>query len=139
MIDDQIDYDKVNRLVEKRLKARKEFQEVVLSFVIVTAVVWTIYLLTGGTGFLWPLIPMVVMAIIVGWQALETYVLSEARDRERERLIEHEIDRERARLYGDAALEKPKRDRAAHLADDGELIYEDEALAEPRRSAKRRR
>jgi predicted membrane-bound spermidine synthase len=135
MADDQIDYDKINRRVEARIKARKDFQGVVLGFLITCAAVWPIYLLTDPGGFAWPLIPTAVMAVVVIWQALETYFLAEARERERDRLTEREIERERARLYDEAVLEKPKRDRTAHLSDDGELIYEDEE----RRAAQRRR
>jgi hypothetical protein len=139
MTDNQIDYDKINKRVEARIKARKDFQGIILGFFITCAAVWPIYWLTDRGGFAWPWIPTTIMAVVVVWQALETYILSEGRERERERLMQREIDRERARLYGDAALEKPKRDRAAHLSDDGELIYEDEERPEPRRSATRRR
>jgi hypothetical protein len=139
MANDRIDYDEINRRVEKRLRERKGFQGLVLGFVIMSAVVWTIYLLTTPGGFAWPLIPTAVVGIVVIWQALETYFLAEARERERDRLTEREIERERARLYGDAALEKPKRDQTVRLSDDGELIYEDEEPSEPRRAAKRRR
>jgi hypothetical protein len=79
---------------------------------------------------LWPVIAMVIMAVIVVWQGLETYFLSDARERERERLLQEEIGRERERLYGDAALDKPKRERIARLSDDGELIYEDKPAQE---------
>jgi hypothetical protein len=140
MTDDRIDYDKINRRVEARIKARKDFQGVVLGFLITTVVVWIIYLMADRSDpFVWPLIPTAIMGIVVIWQGLETYVLAEARERERDRLTEREIERERARLYDEAALEKPKRDRTAHLSDDGELVYEDDERSEPRQSVKRRR
>ena len=137
MTDDQIDYDKINKRVEARIKARKDFQGIILGFFVTCAATWPIYWLSDPGGFAWPWIPTAVMAVVVIWQALETYILSEGRERERERLMQREIDRERARLYGDAALEKPKRERAARLADDGELVYEEEEPA--RKSASRRR
>ncbi len=137
MSDDQIDYDKINKRVEARIKARKDFQGVILGFFITCAAVWPIYWLSDPGGFAWPWIPTAIMAVVVIWQALETYILSEGRERERERLIQREIDRERARLYGDAALEKPKRERAARLSDDGELVYEEDESA--RKSASTRR
>jgi hypothetical protein len=140
MTDDRIDYDKISQRVEKRLRQRKGFQGLVLGFPIMSAVLWTVYLMSDrGDPFVWPLIPTAVVGIVVIWQALETYVLTEGRERERDRLMQRELERERERLYGDAAFEKPKRDQAVRLSDDGELIYEDEETSEPRRSAKGRR
>jgi hypothetical protein len=131
--DDPIDYRKINKRVEKRMKRRKDFKDAILAFFVVSAMTWAIYFIFNGFNFntpAWPLIAMVIMAVIVVWQGIETYFLADARERERERLLQEEIGRERMRLYGDAALEKPKRERVAHLADDGELIYEDEPAQE---------
>jgi hypothetical protein len=124
--DDPIDYRKINKRVERRLKQKKDFQGSVLAFFIVTGMAWMIFLLFTPTGPAWPLILMVLMAIIVVWTGLETYVLSEGRERERDRLLQREIERERLRLYGDTLLEKPKRERPVRLSDDGELVYGDE-------------
>jgi hypothetical protein len=57
----------------------------------------------------------------------------------REQAIQQELERERARKAGDVVFEKRK--RTAHLAEDGELVYDDEADEvedEPIRRASRR-
>ncbi len=126
--DEPIDYRKINKRVEKRIKRRKDFHGAIAAFLVISALTWTMYFVFNGFSFNappWPLIVMAFMGVIVAWQGIETYFLADARERERERLLEEEIGRERERLYGDAALEKPKRERVAHLSDDGELIYED--------------
>lgn len=131
--DDPIDYRKINKRVEKRMKKRKDFQDAIIAFFVLSAMAWAAYFVFNGfnsTTPLWPVIAMVIMAVIVVWQGLETYFLSDARERERERLLQEEIGRERERLYGDAALDKPKRERIARLSDDGELIYEDKPAQE---------
>jgi hypothetical protein len=143
MTDDRIDYDRINQRVEKRLRERKKLRGLVLAFVVMTAVVWTTYLLVDPMvppegKFLWPLIPMVAMGVVVIWRAVEVYFLAEAREREWDDLMEREIERERARLYDEAVLEKPKRDQVAHLSDDGELVYEEDepVLKSPGRRAR---
>ena len=131
--DDPIDYRKINKRVEKRMKRRKDFQDAIVAFFVVSAMAWTAYFVFNGFNFnnpAWPLILMVIMAVIVVWQGIETYFLADARERERERLLQEETGRERLRLYGDAALEKPKRVQVAHLSDDGDLIYEDKPAHE---------
>ncbi len=132
---DQIDYQKINQRVARKIKQRKDFQGTILAFFIVSGVTWAVYLMADRSDpFVWPVIPMLVMILIVIWQALETYILADARERERDRLYDRELERERARVYGDAVLVKPKRDRQARLSDDGELIYDDEP---PRRASNR--
>ena len=126
---DPIDYRKINKRVEKRMKKRKDFQDGVVAFFVVSAMTWAIYFVFNGLNFNappWPLILMAIMGVIVGWQGIETYFLADARERARDRLLQEEIRRERLRLYGDADLVKPKREPVAYLADDGELIYEDQ-------------
>ena len=128
--DDPIDYRKINKRVEKRMKKRKEFQDTIVAFLVISAVTWAAYFVFNGFNFsrpAWPLIVMVFVAVIVVFQGVDTYFLADARERERERLMEEEIGRERMRLYGDAGLEKPKREQVAHLSDDGELVFEEEA------------
>ncbi len=63
-------------------------------------------------------------------QRVAAKIVVDARERERERLLQEETGRERMRLYGDAALEKPKREQVAYLSDDGDLIYEDKPVHE---------
>ena len=84
--DDPIDYRKINKRVEKRMKRRKDFQDAIVAFFVVTAMSWTMYFIMNGFNFntpAWPLILMVIMAVIVVWQGIETYFLADARERER--------------------------------------------------------
>ena len=126
--DDPIDYRKINKRVEKKMKKRKDFQDAVVAFFVMSAMTWAIYFVFNGFNLNtppWPLVLMAIMAVIVVWQGIETYYLAEARERARDRLLQEEIRRERMRMYSDAEFEKPKREPVARLADDGELIYED--------------
>ncbi len=136
----QIDYAKINERVARRMKQRKDFQGTVLAFFIVSGITWTVYLMSDSQDpFVWPIIPTLVLAIVAVWQGLETYVLAEGREREQDRLYERELARERARLYGDADLEKPKRDQSVRLSDEGELVYDDEEDQEPERRSRAQR
>ena len=68
---DQIDYEKINQRVARRLKQRKDFQGTVLAFFIVTGVTWAVYLMADqGDPFVWPIIPTIVMGIIALWGVL---------------------------------------------------------------------
>jgi hypothetical protein len=72
--------------------------------------------------------------------AVDTYFQSSPQIEERrEQAIQRELERERARKAGDVVFEKRK--RTAHLAEDGELVYDDEpdeVEDEPIRRASRR-
>ena len=73
--------------------------------------------------------------------AVVNYVETTGMDNMREREIEREIQRELRRrgLTESDLLQKPKRDAAVRLSDDGELVYEDdEESVEPLRPSKRR-
>jgi hypothetical protein len=96
-----------------------------------------------------PLLIAVAWGIGLGIHGLVVYNKSGAGEQARERAIQREVERERQRLYGDRygaddyekrkneGDEKPKRG-VVRLADDGELIYEDEEGQELRRSSQRR-
>src|SRR4030042_857732 len=121
MADNQINYNEIRGRVEERLKARKDLQDGAVIMVFWVAIAWTVCLLAVPPGIpSWPVILLAVLTVlaVLGFMcvAVEVYYRAPARERERDRLIEREIDRERARLYDAAALEKPKRDQAARLA-----------------------
>jgi 2TM domain len=139
MHDDQIDYDRINRRVERRLQERKKLLGTAGAFVLVTAIVWTIWLLTSPGKFAWPVIPTVVMGLIALGQALQTFFLSDAMERERDRLLQREIERERSRLDVGVLAQKPKREATVRLSDDGELVYDEPEAEEVRQSRRRGR
>src|SRR5512136_1922182 len=63
--DDPIDYRKINKRVEKRMKRRKDFQDAIVAFFVVSAMAWTAYFVFNGFNLnnpAWPLILMVIMA-----------------------------------------------------------------------------
>jgi hypothetical protein len=119
------DYEKARKRVEKRLKKRQDFYVHIVLYVAVNVFLWLIWLLGGATGFPWPIFVMGGWGIALVVDAVETYFESSAKLQERrEQAIQRELERERALKIGDVALEKRK--RTAHLAEDGELVYDDE-------------
>jgi hypothetical protein len=147
MSDDDQDYEAARERVLKRMKKRQGFYEHLAWYVGMNLIFWVIWMASGGWGFPWPLVITLAWGIGLVSDAVETYFQSnpdiQAR---REQAIAREIERERARSLDASAaenvvLEKPKRKRVAHLAEDGELVYDDEtaeAEDEPIRRTSRR-
>ncbi len=132
---DQNDYDKLRKRVEKRIKARQEFFSHLVTFLMVNAFLWMIWVVTGAGGFPWPIFVTGGWGIGVVANAMEVYAQSGMAEQARERAVQRGIERERRRLYGDEAPEKPKRDQRARLSDDGEILYEeDEAQSDVERA-----
>ncbi len=52
---DQDDYDKLRKRVEKRIKARQEFFSHLVTYLMVNAFLWMIWVVTGAGGFPWPI------------------------------------------------------------------------------------
>lgn len=115
-----IDVEKIRERVEERFKERTEFFMHLVIYVIINAMLWGIYIFSGG-GWPWPIVPM------LGWGAglfahgVEVFAGSSFWIERRERAIQQEIERERMRRMG--YFEKPKRERL-RLSDDGELLSE---------------
>jgi hypothetical protein len=123
-----LEYEEARERVLKRMKKRRGFYEHLAWYVGVNLIFWVMWMLSGGWGFPWPLIIMLLWGIGLVSDAVETYYQSNPEIQlRREQAIEREIERERARKAADVGLEKPKRKRTAHLAEDGELVYDDEA------------
>lgn len=137
-----VDVEQIRKRVQKRLRIRQEFYVHAAVYVAVNILVWFIYAVIPGAhgGTPWPLFVTFGWGIGLVSHAADTYFkTSERLSRHEDDAVQREIERERARLYGDAALEKPKRG-PAHLTDDGEIEYDEEAEAEAalRRSRSRR-
>ena len=112
---------RLRRRVEKRLEERRDFFGHLTAYVMVNLMLWTIWALTGG-GHPWPIYPMFGWGIGITIHFITYYTEHGAGRERREQFIQREIDRERAKLYG----EKPKRDdmgdaAPVRLTGDGEL------------------
>jgi serine/threonine protein kinase len=119
--------ERIRQRIEKKFKKRQELVTNAIAFVLVNIMLWVIWALTW-TDFPWPIFPTIGWGIGVVTQYLEyRSKYGEGADR-MERMVQEEIERERARLGEDIYLEKPKRDRRMRLTEDGELeeIPEDE-------------
>ncbi|MFQ3535931.1 MAG: 2TM domain-containing protein [Aggregatilineales bacterium] len=125
-MDDQ-QYRAIRKAAEKRVKSRIEFYEHLAAYVMVNA------MLILAFGF-----PFWMIFVTFGWGAgLITHGIQVFLDDPSRR--ERAIVREMERLgYTPSEQEKPKRSRVK-LADDGELVYEDEADAYDAEEVPRRR
>jgi hypothetical protein len=140
MSDSQIDERELRRRVEKRMKARQEFNVHLTVYIIVNLFLWFLWFLIprmmifagvglgalGVASFPWPLIVMGGWGIGLVIHGLDTYSKTSAAAARHEARVQREIELERQRIaeIRGEALEKPK--RRARLAEDGEIVYEDE-------------
>jgi heme O synthase-like polyprenyltransferase len=132
-----INYEEIRRRAEKRVKKRAEFIQHVAIYLIVNVFLWIFFgfiSLFAGTRYV--LIPAILSTL--GWgmavaiHAATVFAETNLIDNMREREIQREMQREMNRLgISDPAelYDKPKRDAAVRLSDDGELIYEDEKVS----------
>lgn len=148
---DPIDYREITRRVEKRLRERRAFVLHLVVFIISNLFFWIVWwfvkLITLGSGMFsdgvvelaisspWPLLLMFAWGIGLAAHAMSVYFKSDAAARRRDREIQREIERERARLGLDSAYTKPKREHQLRLSEDGELIIDDD---EPKAAVRRR-
>jgi len=148
MPESPLNYDEIRQRAEKRANKRKELILHVAVYIIVNLALWLVFgiIATVSAGkqalLLIPLLSTLGWGIGVAIHAAVNYIETTGLDAMREREIEREIERELRRrgLADPEALEKPKREQAVRLSDDGELIYEDEPEAEEApRSRQRRR
>jgi hypothetical protein len=144
MTNDQLDYAEIRRRAEQRVTKRKEFMMHLAIYILVNIGLWVAFLFIGGLiQQTWPL--LIPLLSTIGWglgvaihgvvNYFETTGMDSMRDREYHRELEREM--RRRGIDDPALLEKPKRDQAVRLSDDGELVYEDEE--EPNRRSSRRR
>ncbi len=142
--------ERIRLRIEKKFKKRQALLSHVTSFVLVNIMLWGIwffstqtdllaFLRSGGVlyfPFPWPIF------VTLGWGIGVFAHYFEYRNKygagadRVERMVQDEIERERARREGDVYLEKPKRDRRVRLTEDGELeevTEEDEYSAAQKR------
>lgn len=91
--------EEIRKAARKSLKAKAEFKNFVAVAIIVSLIVTGVwYLTTGGTGYFWPVWPMLGLAIALAFTWLNAYGPTS-------RITESAIDAEVARLQrksGDA-------------------------------------
>lgn len=121
-IAEEEDYARINRDTHKRASKHRELRIHLAVFLLANCVIWLFWTIVVG-GALW--VPVIVL---LGWgaglfgHAVTVYAEAGRSVGARERALEQAVERERARLYGDAPVkEKRKHDRLL-LSDDGELL-----------------
>lgn len=125
MSDGPIDERELRERVEKRLKAREEFNVHLTVYIVVNLFLWFLWFLVG-MGFPWPLIVMGGWGIGLIFHGLDVYAKTSGAALRYETRVQQEMEIERQRIaeIRGELLEKPK--RRARLAEDGEIVYEDE-------------
>ena len=111
----------IRKRVEGRLKEREAFMRHLVSYVAVNTMLWAIWAFTSR-GFPWPMLVTLAWGIGLASNAIQVYQNSVSVAERREATIEREMELERRRLGLSEYDEKPKRDRAVSLSDDGELV-----------------
>jgi len=135
MSNDNIDYEAIRQRAEKRVRQRVEFVQHLSVYVIINLILWALWLVAASAiqspivHFPWPILVTLGWGIGVAIHGMVVYTQTSMMDVMRESAIEQEVRRE-MRLRGldanSADLEKPKRDRAVRLSDDGEMVPVDE-------------
>jgi hypothetical protein len=134
MSNNPLNYDEIRQRAEKRVKKRAEFIQHFAIYLVVNAFLWLFF---GGIAFFTHAWPVMIPALLstFGWglgltlHGINVFAETTLVDNMREREIQREMRREMDRLgITDPAdlYEKPKRDSAVSLSDDGELIYEED-------------
>lgn len=118
MSNNQPDYEQeIRRRIERRYNHRIEFFSHLTAFVVIVGIVWFVWLTTTQPPRN-DVISWIITLGSAGWLAgllihAINYILTEQREQAIERTIEQE------RLWWG---EKPKRDQAMRLSDEGELL-----------------
>jgi len=135
---------RIRRRIERRHAERSGFVGSVVAYVIVNAVLWSIFSDSRGFyfwGMPWPLFVTFFWGINLLRRGYSLYQNAPERVARRENYIQSEVDRMKARLGFDERFanytekpkndEKPKRDAAAavHLTADGELAPDEAEFA----------
>src|SRR5437868_1358147 len=135
MSNDQIDYEAIRQRAEKRVRQRIEFVQHLSIYVIVNLILWALWFIGANAlhswvmEFPWPILVTLIWGVALAIHGAVVYTQTNMMDAMRETAIQQEVERE-MRLRGmdtqAAELEKPKRDRAVRLSDDGEIVPVDE-------------
>jgi hypothetical protein len=140
MAHDQLDYAAIRQRAEQRVKKRAKFFYHVAVYIAVNIFLWGLYFVLMPGVFPWPLMVMLGWGIGLVSHGVPVY-LDTALDNMHEREYQKEIEREMVRrgLQDPAELyDKPKREQAMRLSDDGELIPVDDET-ESRQPSRRSR
>jgi hypothetical protein len=123
------EYDKIRQRIEKRMKKREEVIQHGVAFVLVNAMMWGIYVFSGGLAegsFPWPIFVTFGWGIGMVTHYLEYYNKYGMGAERREDQIEREVEREMARrgYYEKAKNDDPVR---LELTEDGEIeeVYDE--------------
>ena len=128
----------IRKRIEIRHKERNAFYMNLVSFVGIQLLLWTIFLTTRSPETPpWPLFVAFPWGIGLVAHGLSVYQNSLPAMERREERIQREMELEKMRLgLASDTYEKPKRDQAMRLSDDGELVPADDT-AESGTKAKR--
>jgi hypothetical protein len=115
---------RIRKRIEERIEKRNGFYVHLVSFIAVNAVLWMIWLPSGGHP--WPMYVTFFWGIGLVANGIAVYQDSDRAINRREEMIQDEIAREKQRMgIANPMYEKPKRDM--RLGDDGELLPADES------------
>src|SRR5258708_7631723 len=115
---------KIRQRVEERIAKRTGFYIHLVSFIAVNSVLWLIWVSSDGRDFPpWPIYVTFFWGFGLVANGISVYQDSERAINRREEMIQDEIAREKQRMgLANPMYEKPKRDQAMRLGDDGELL-----------------
>jgi len=124
----------LRKRAERRMAQRSELYKSLVAFVVINVIAWAIWAVHTPEAPLWPLVITAVMTLAVIAQAIRVYQDSTVAVGRREQQIQRAIEIEKMRLgLTSDPYEKPKRDQAVRLSDDGELVS-DEDVQQPARA-----
>jgi len=133
--------NQLRKRAQMRIARRNNFYKSLIAYVAVNLLLWTIWFASWSPGqatFPWPIIVTIAAGLSMLSEAYSIYQDSTRVTERREDQIQREIELERMRLgLSNDVYEKPKRDHAVRLSDDGELIPDDEEDIEPSAKPKR--
>ena len=127
-----IDERAVHARVQKRLAKRREFYEHLTSYIGVNVMLWSIWLFTGPDfdGLPWPVWVTFFWGMGMVGHAWDYYSKHGFLSERNEAMLQREIEREYARMYGEKRKNTEKRkndddndDEPIGIGEDGELIY----------------
>ncbi|HVO41145.1 MAG TPA: 2TM domain-containing protein [Aggregatilineales bacterium] len=140
-VDDLIDRpedsieERARKRVARRALYRAAFIRSLITFVVVNAIVWSIFGVSAANGFPWPLFVTLGMGFDLVSKGWTWYQNSGTAIDRREEEIQREIEREMRRQGIDPDYAKPKRglsEAAMRINDEGELVPADEDEDEER-------
>jgi hypothetical protein len=117
----------LRKRIETRLQMRQEFFIHLFIFVAINAFLWFLWATVGPASLIWPSFVTIPWSVGLILHGLEVYKNSSLAEKRRARTIDRELELEKLRLgITDHAYEKPKRDQAVRLTDDGEIVPVDD-------------